>query len=275
MRVLRLLRPVARSTAASEAVGPTDNLGLDAFATEAPPPSRRPAAASSDPWLRVALVAVAIVAALESVPAFLWLQNWMSPAEPAVLAATPVAVPVPVAAQSAIPPCAPAPPAAAAAAVAARPADSDAAAPVRAVAPSMMAGLISVEAPVPMHVYSDSRLVGTTEAETIMLPVGTHDIELVSETVGFRARRSVSVQAGRTTAVRVEAPRVPMHVNAVPWAEVWIDNQRVGETPIGNLQQTIGPHEIVFRHPELGERRMTVVVTLKEPARISMDLRKR
>ncbi len=275
MRVLRLLRPVARSTAALEADGPTDNLGLDAFATEAPPPSGRPAAASADPRLRVALVAVAIVAVLESVPAFLWLQNWMRPAEPAVLAATPVSVPVPVAVESAIPPCAPAPPASAAAALAAKPADGVAAAPARAIAPAMMAGLISVEAPVPMHVYSDSRLVGTTEAETIMLPVGTHDIELVSESVGFRARRSVSVQAGRTTAVRVEAPRVPIHVNAVPWAEVWIDNQRVGETPIGNLQQTIGPHESVFRHPELGERRMTVVVTLKEPARISMDLRKR
>lgn len=274
MRVLRLLRP-ARTAAALEADGPADNLGLDAFATEAPPPSARSAAASADPRLRVALVALAVVAVLESVPAFLWFQNWMQPAEPAVLAATPVAVPVPVAVASLTPPCAPAPTAAAAAAVAARPADGDAAAPARAVAPAMMAGLVSIEAPVPMHVYADARLVGTTEADTIMLPVGTHDLELVSEAIGFRARRSVNVQAGRTTAIRVEAPRVPIHVNAVPWAEVWIDNQRVGETPIGNLQQTIGTHEIVFRHPELGERRMTVVVTLKEPARISMDLRKR
>jgi hypothetical protein len=275
MRVLRLLRP-ARSAAAVEAEGPSENLGLDAFATEAPPPSAHLTARATDPRLCIALVALAVVAVLESVPAFLWVQTWLKPVEPAVLAATPMAIPVPVAVESVTPPCAPAPsPGGAAAAIAAKPPDGATATSARAVAPAMMAGLVSVEAPVPMHVYSDARLVGTTEADTIMLPVGTHDLELVSETIGFRARRSVSVQAGRTTDIRIEAPRVPVHVNAVPWAEVWIDNQRVGETPIGNLQQTIGTHEIVFRHPELGERRMMVLVTLKEPVRISMDLRKR
>jgi hypothetical protein len=61
----------------------------------------------------------------------------------------------------------------------------------------------------------------------------------------------------------------------VPWAEVWIDGERVGDTPIGNLQAKIGTREIVFKHPELGERRTTATVTLKEPVRISMDLRKK
>ena len=37
----------------------------------------------------------------------------------------------------------------------------------------------------------------------------------------------------------------------------------------------IGSREIVFRHPDLGERRTTAMVTLKEPVRISMDLRKK
>ncbi|MGH9347328.1 MAG: hypothetical protein ACRD26_08685, partial [Vicinamibacterales bacterium] len=148
-------------------------------------------------------------------------------------------------------------------------------APARAGAPVLVAGLVSIAAPVPMHVYSNDRLIGTTEADTIMLPVGTHDLEMVNDAVGFRAVRTVSVQAGRTSAVQIDAPRVPVHVNAVPWAEVWIDNQRIGETPIGNLQQPIGTHEFVFRHPELGERRTIVAVTMKGPVRVSMDLRKR
>ena len=66
-----------------------------------------------------------------------------------------------------------------------------------------------------------------------------------------------------------------LHINAVPWAEVWIDGERIGETPIGNLPARIGTREIVFRHPDLGERRATALVTLKEPVRISMDLRKK
>ena len=66
-----------------------------------------------------------------------------------------------------------------------------------------------------------------------------------------------------------------MSINAIPWAEVFIDGTRVGETPLGNLPQTLGPHEIVFRHPQLGERRVNAMVTLKETARISIDMRQR
>jgi hypothetical protein len=139
----------------------------------------------------------------------------------------------------------------------------------------MLAGLVSVTAAVPLQVYVRGRLVGTTEAETIMLPVGTHELDLRNDAVGYRVRRSVTVQAGRTTATRLEMPAGTLHVNAIPWADVWVDNQRVGETPIGNLPASIGNHEVVFRHPELGERRATVFVTLKEPARVSMDLRKK
>ena len=139
----------------------------------------------------------------------------------------------------------------------------------------MMAGLIAVSTPVPMHVYSRGRLVGTTEAESIMLPVGSHELEFVNESVGYRVRRTVAVQAGRTSNMRFEAPSGTLHVNAVPWAEVWIDNQRIGETPIGNFQTPIGTRQLTFRHPELGERKATVLVTLKEPPRISMDLRKK
>jgi hypothetical protein len=54
--------------------------------------------------------------------------------------------------------------------------------------------------------------------------------------------------------------------------EVWLDGEKVGETPIGNLTVPAGTHDLVFRHPELGERHQTVVVTAKEPTRLSVDL---
>ena len=57
-------------------------------------------------------------------------------------------------------------------------------------------------------------------------------------------------------------------------SEVWIDGQKVGDTPIGNLPIAIGAHDIVLRHPELGEQRHTVLVTLANPVRLSVDLRK-
>ena len=131
-----------------------------------------------------------------------------------------------------------------------------------------------VVAPLPLNVYSRGRLVGTSEAESIMLPLGTYDLELVNDSVGYRARRSVTLQAGRKSTLQIEPPRGTLHINAVPWAEVWVDNRRLGETPLGNVQVPVGTREIVFRHPELGERRTRVLVTTKEPSRVSIDLRK-
>jgi hypothetical protein len=139
----------------------------------------------------------------------------------------------------------------------------------------MLAGMLAVTAPVPLRLLVKGRLVGTTEAESTLLPQGTHEIEFVNEAVGFRARRTVVIHAGATSSVKLDAPPGTLHINAVPWAEVWIDGERIGETPIGNLPVRIGSREIVFKHPDLGERRTTVVVTLKEPLRISMDLRKK
>jgi len=66
-----------------------------------------------------------------------------------------------------------------------------------------------------------------------------------------------------------------LSINATPWADVWIDGQSAGQTPIANLQVTLGGHEVLFRHPQLGERRQTVVVNGQSPTRISMDLRTR
>jgi hypothetical protein len=55
---------------------------------------------------------------------------------------------------------------------------------------------------------------------------------------------------------------------------VIIDGAGVGQTPIANLPVTIGSHDILFRHPQLGDRRQTVLVTAKGPNRIAVDLTK-
>ena len=54
------------------------------------------------------------------------------------------------------------------------------------------------------------------------------------------------------------------------FAEV-IDGRPVGTTPLANLSLPIGSHEIVWKHPQLGERRQTVTVTASMPARIGVD----
>jgi len=84
----------------------------------------------------------------------------------------------------------------------------------------------------------------------------------------------VVVEAGKTATSTVTIPNGSLSLNALPWASVTIDGQALpGTTPFANLQVPLGPHEIVWTHPQLGERRQTVVVNAKAPVRLVVDLR--
>jgi hypothetical protein len=146
-------------------------------------------------------------------------------------------------------------------------------APVATATPGPVSGWLSVKAAVAIEIHENGRLIGTTEADKIMMAAGRHDIELVNDTLGYRVTRSVQVPPGKVAPLSLEMPLGVLNVNASPWAEVWIDGRRVGETPIGNLPMSIGPHEVVFRHPQLGEKRQAVSVTLKAPVRLSVDMK--
>jgi hypothetical protein len=138
-----------------------------------------------------------------------------------------------------------------------------------------VSGWIAVSAPVDVQLYENQRLLGSSQTDRIMVPVGRHELEIVNEALGYRAVKTVNVAPGQTANIRLDLPKAPMALNAVPWAEVWVDGDRVGETPIGSVQGSIGPHEVVFRHPELGERRVVTTVTLAGPAKVSVDMRKK
>jgi hypothetical protein len=132
-----------------------------------------------------------------------------------------------------------------------------------------------VSSPIVLRLREGGKVIGTSESDRLMLTAGDHDIEFANEGLGFTARRMVRVTAGKTDTTKIDPPNGVLSINSQPWAEVWIDGERIGETPIGNLSRRIGTHEVVFRHPELGERRETVVIAVGKPARIGVDLRKK
>ena len=136
-----------------------------------------------------------------------------------------------------------------------------------------VSGWLTVKAPFSLEIREEGRIVGTTDADRLMLAAGPHTIELVNETLGYRVTRTVQVMPGKVASLAVDLPKGVVNLNATPWAEVWVDGQRVGETPIGNLSIPIGPHEVVFRHPQFGEKRHAISVTMSGPTRVSVDMK--
>ena len=132
-----------------------------------------------------------------------------------------------------------------------------------AVAPAVPSGPrfggITVTSPIELQVFKDGTLLGTTGGN-IAVAEGAQNLLFVNETLGFRTQQSVTVKFGQMTNVKIGVPNGRISINAVPWADVTIDGNAAGETPIANLALPIGTHEIVFKHPQLGEKRQTVVV---------------
>jgi hypothetical protein len=132
-----------------------------------------------------------------------------------------------------------------------------------------------VTSAIDVQVFEDGQLIGSGDSPRMMLPAGAHELVIMNAASGYRAARTVNVLAGKVTPIAIDIPNGLLAINALPWAEAWLDGERIGPTPIGNFAATIGPHEVVFKHPSLGERRRTIVVPATGVARVSVDLNSR
>ena len=135
------------------------------------------------------------------------------------------------------------------------------------------AGWLSISVPLELQIFEGETLLGSTNAR-LMLPAGAHELNLVNNATGFQTTLTVEIQPGKVASVSVAVPNGSVSLNALPWANVSIDGKALGTTPVANVDVPLGTHEILWRHPQFGERRQTVVVTAKSPLRLVMDLRK-
>ncbi len=147
--------------------------------------------------------------------------------------------------------------------------------PMRSPQGAPVSGWISISAPAELQVFENQRLLGSTRTDRIMVATGRHDLEFVNDALGYRSAKTIQVGPGQVASVKPDWPQGTIAINAAPWANVWLDGQELGETPVGNTQVPIGTHEVVFRHPQLGEQRYTTTVTATTPARLSVDMRKK
>jgi hypothetical protein len=143
------------------------------------------------------------------------------------------------------------------------------------VAPASGAGWVTIASPVELQILEGGVVIGTTAAARLMLPAGRHDLVVSNATLGFQAPVRVDVQAGKSGITTVGVPNGSLSINALPWATVSLDGRDLGTTPLANVDVPLGTHDIVVRHPQLGERRQSVLVTTKGPVRLVVDLNKR
>jgi archaellum component FlaG (FlaF/FlaG flagellin family) len=135
-------------------------------------------------------------------------------------------------------------------------------------------GWLAIASPFDVEVVERDDIIATSGANKIMLAAGKHDLELSNKRLGYHSTRAVEIAAGKTLTLKVDAPNAAVNVNARPWADVTVDGNSIGQTPIASILMAVGTHELTFKHPQFGERRQTIVVTANGPNRIAVDLTK-
>ncbi len=134
-------------------------------------------------------------------------------------------------------------------------------------------GWLVVSAPIDVTVRRDGRDLGQAGSDRIALEPGRHDLEFVNDALHYRAGRTVQIAAGRVRTIQLDVPTGSLAINALPWADAWVDGRPVGQTPLSSIGVAIGRHEVTLRHPELGERRRQIVVSPDAPTRLTVDFK--
>jgi hypothetical protein len=136
----------------------------------------------------------------------------------------------------------------------------------------LYSGFVKVFAPIELELSVNGRPVGNG-SEPIMLPPGQQQILAVNRDMGYREVHTIEVEPGETRTLTI-TPIGRLTVTAVPFAEVWIDETRMGRTPITNRRVPIGTHTLVLRHPEHGERKVVATIKHNELTSVPVDMTK-
>jgi hypothetical protein len=137
---------------------------------------------------------------------------------------------------------------------------------------AIYSGMVAISAPLVLDVSENGKSLGTSDQQ-IILGAGHHELRVANKDLGYVSTQSVEVQAGEVARLNVD-PRGTANINASPWAEVFVDGEKVGETPLANMKIRLGVREIVFRNPQFPDKKVTITVTATAAANVTIDFNK-
>ena len=137
---------------------------------------------------------------------------------------------------------------------------------------NIYAGWIKVLAPFDITITDGSKLLRLDDRDQVMLPAGPHDIRFENRAFGYVETRHVEVQPGVTTPMSLAAPYTTLTLTTSAPAELLIDGENVGKTPLIDYPVQIGTRDVQVKSAA-GNRRLSVAATVK-PVVVEVDLSK-
>ena len=131
-------------------------------------------------------------------------------------------------------------------------------------------GWVAISSSIEMDVFASGERLGSTADDRLQLAAGAHQIEVAHEQLDFRTTIAVEVEPDTVTSHILELPDGHLRVDGPPGADVWLDGGLIGRTPLADTPTAMGTHDLVVRHPVLGEWREEFVVGASAPAVVTV-----
>ena len=135
---------------------------------------------------------------------------------------------------------------------------------------AIYSGWLQVSSPIEIAITEGTRAIHLDERNQVLLPPGVHELRFESRALGYRDTRRVEVKPGAITPVSIVPAMSALTVTATLPAEVLVDGERVGETPLTSRPVNLGTRDVVVRSASGAERRFSITVTVN-PVRIDVD----
>jgi hypothetical protein len=136
----------------------------------------------------------------------------------------------------------------------------------------VFSGFAEISIPFVVEVAENGKPLGTSDSQIILGP-GRHLLHLQNRDLNYNSVQTVDIEPGESARITLD-PRGSANINAAPWAEVFIDGQTAGQTPLANVPIRLGVREILFKNPQFPERRIVTTVRAGDPVTIAVDFNK-
>jgi hypothetical protein len=126
---------------------------------------------------------------------------------------------------------------------------------------SIFSGWLAVHSPFDVVISENNRALRLDDRNQVMLPPGRHQVRVVNRALAYDVVHPVDLKPGDTTHLTVNPPPSTVTLTASETVAVWLDGERVGDTPLTAVPAALGSHDLLVRRANGGERRLTITVT--------------
>ena len=126
---------------------------------------------------------------------------------------------------------------------------------------SIYSGWLAVRAPFDVVLSEGNRALTLDDRNQVMLPPGPHQVRVINKALAYDAVHQVELKPGEGTNLTITPPPSSLTLTSSEPVGVWLDGEKVGDTPLNAVPVAIGTHDLLVRRASGGERKLTIIVT--------------